>query len=327
MKKLLCILLALAVVLCGFSGCGGREEESGIALTVNGTPLDADLFRYYLDIAFADPSLTGKEARINYATEQCIRYVAVNSAFAQRSLRLTPAERAETAETANALWSIFGEHYKNVGVSKQTYLKIRMSLAYTERLRYALYDTGGASPLPDETLQAYFAAYYVAFKVLRGHLYGTDVYGNRVALTEEQLSALREKYRAAASQINGGVAIDFVYASLITSGNEEVRQSLTTEVLSEGDLTYPQGFYGAVRGLQENKAGVMEFGDEIYLVYRANILLDGDLFKNYRAACLAAVSEPYLQSEINLMCNGYSSVRDAGVVQRCYEDVREGRKK
>jgi hypothetical protein len=318
--------LALAVVLCGFSGCGAAEEEARIALTVNGTPLDAELFRYYLDIAFADPSLTGKEARINYATEQCIRYVAVNSAFTQRGLRLTSAERAETAQTANALWSIFGGHYKNVGVSKQAYLKIRMSLAYTERLRYALYDTGGASPLPDETLQSYFAAYYVAFKVLRGRLYGTDVYGNRVALTEEQLSALREKYRAAASQINGGVAIDFVYASLITSGNEEVRQSLTTEVISEGDLTYPQGFYGAVRGLQENKAGVMEFGDEIYLVYRVGILLDGDLFKNYRAACLAAVSEPYLQSEINQMCNGYSSVRDANVVQRCYETVKEGRK-
>ena len=325
MKKIICVLLALAVVLCGLSGCGAAEEES-VALTVNGTPLDAELFRYYLDLAFAQPNLTGKEARINYATEQCIRYVAVNSAFAQRGLRLTPAERDETAQTANALWGVFGEHYKNVGVSKQTYLKIRLSLAYTERLRYALYDTGGASPLPDETLQAYFAAYYVAFKVLRGRLYGTDYYGNRVPLTEEQLSELREKYRAAAGQINGGVAIDFVYASLITSGNEEVRQSLTTEVIAEGDLNYPEGFYGAVRGMQENKAGVMEFGDEIYLVYRANILLDGDLFKNYREACLIAVSEPYLQSEINRMCNGYSSVRSGGVVQRCYDEVREGRK-
>ena len=326
MKKIVCILLALAVVLCGFGGCGKTQEER-VALTVNGTPLEAELFSYYMDLAFAQSNLTGKDARVNYATEQCIRYVAVNSAFAQRGLRLTAAERAETAESANALWNIFGEHYKNVGVSKQAFLKVRLSLAYTERLRSALYDTGGASPLPDETLKAYFAAYYVAFKVLRGHLYGTDYYGNRKELSEAQLSEIREKYRAAASQINGGVAIDFVYASLITSGSEEVRQSLTTEVIADGDVNYPADFYTAVRGLPENKAGVMEFGDEIYLVYRANILLDGDLFKNYRAACLNAVSEPYLQSEINQMCNGYSSVRSANVVQRCYENVKEGRKK
>ena len=313
MKKIICILLTLAVVLCGFSGCGAALVYSGCA-------------RYYLDIALADAAVSGKEACINYATEQCIRYVAVNSAFYERGLRLTPAEQAETAQTANALWSIFGEHYKNVGVSKQTFLKIRTSMTYTERLRYALYDTGGASPLPDETLQAYFAAYYVAFKVLRGRLYGTDVYGNRMELTEDQLAEVREKYRAAAGQINGGVAIDFVYASLITTGSEEVRQSLTTEVIDEDDPSYPEGFYGAVRGMPENKAGVLEFGDDIYLVYRANILLDGDLFKNYRTACLNAVSEPYLQSEINQMCNGYSSVRNASVVQRCYEEVKAGRK-
>ena len=325
MKRVICILLALAVVVCGLTGCGAAQEDR-VALTVNGTPLDAEIFRYYLDLAFADASLSGKDARINSATEQCIRYVAVNSSFAQRGLRLTAAQKAETAETANALWSVFGAHYQKIGVSKQTFLKLRLSLAYTERLRLALYDTGGVSPLPDDTLKAYFAAYYVAFKVLRGRLYGTDVFGNRTELTEEEKNAVREKFRAAASQINGGVAIDFVYASLITSGSDEVRQSLTTEVIAEGDLNYPAGFYRAVRGMEENKAGVLEFGDDIYLAYRANILMDGDLFKNYRAACLAAVSEPYLQSEINVMCNGYSSVRSAGVVQRCYEEVREGRK-
>ena len=326
MKRIVCLLLAAAVLLTAFSACA-KTEEKHYPLTVNGTPLDEELFRYYLDEAFGDETLTGKEARIRYATEHCIRYVAVNSSFAGRGLALSPSEQAETAQTANALWSVFGEHYRKIGVSKQTYLKVRQSLAYTERLRTVLYDTGGVTPLPDETLKSYFATYYIAFKVLRGHLYGTDVYGYRVELTDQERLAVRQKYAAAASEINGGVAIDFVYASLITSGSEEVQQSLTTEVIAEGDVNYPAEFYGAVRALPENKAGVLEFGDEIYLVYRANILLDGDLFKKFRDVCLRAVSEPYLQSEINTMCNAYSSVRNTGDVQRCYEEVKEGRKK
>lgn len=325
MKKALLRLLAFAAALCLLAGCA-RARGPEYPLTVNGTPLDAEIFRYYLDIAFGDPALSGKEARVNYATEQCIRYVAVNSAFAVRGLALSAAERADCAERANALWSIFGAHYTAVGVSKQTFIKIRTSLAYAERLRAALFDADGVSPIPEEELKAYFAASYVAFKALRGKLYTADVYGNRVDYTEEQLTAVKEKYYAAARQINNGVAIDFTYASLISSGNEAVEQSLTTEVIAQGDPNYPEGFYAAARSIVEDKAVVLEFGDDIYLVYRVNILSDGDLFKKYRAACLAAVSEPYLQNEINAMCNAYSSVRRTAAVQRCYESVRAGRK-
>ena len=122
MKKTIALLLAFAAVLFAFSACSNGEAPQ-YPLTVNGTPLEEEIFRYYLDIAFADASLSGKEARVNYATEQCIRYVAVNSAFAVRALALSPAEKAKTAERANALWNAFGAHYKNIGVSKQTFMK------------------------------------------------------------------------------------------------------------------------------------------------------------------------------------------------------------
>ena len=324
MKKALLRPAAVVAVLCVLFGCA-RTQTPEYPLTVNGTPLDGEIF-YYLDIAFADAALPDKDARVNYATEQCIRYVAVNSAFTQRGLSLAPAETASVTETADALWAVFGAHYEKIGVSKQTFVKLRTSMFYAERLRYALFDADGVSPIPDDTLKAYFAACYAAFKVLRGHLYGADVYGNRVELTAEELAAVREKYETAAGQINKGTAIDYTYASLISSGNEEVQQSLTTEVIAAGDPAYPEGFYEAVRGLPENAAGVLEFGDDIFLVFRVGILEDTDLFQAYRDECLLAVSEPYLQSEINAMCNGYSSIRKTGAVQRCYEEVKEGRK-
>ncbi len=325
MKRILSILLALAVVLCGLTGCGAAQEDR-VALTVNGTPLDAEIFRYYLDLAFADASLSGKDARINSATEQCIRYVAVNSAFASRGLALTDAQTAETSERGNALWNIFGEHYTKVGVSKQTFMKLQTSQSVTEQLRHALYDTGGAAPLPDDELKTWFAAAYAAFKVVRSTVYGADVYGNRVPFTEEQLAAVREKYNAAADVINKGAGADYAFATLISTGTVAVQQSMVTEVIADGDPYYPAGFYGAVRSVEEGKAAVFLFEDEIFLVYRVDILADGDLFKRYRDTCLIAVSEPYLQNEINTMCNGYSSVRNTSAVQSCYEQVRQGRK-
>ncbi len=325
MKRLLSLLLAALVLACALSSCA-RAEEDSYPVTVNGTPISEEIFRYYLDEALADASLTGKNARINRATEQCIRYVAVNTAFRERGLALTGEEQQTCAERANALWHIFGTHYGSVGVSKQTFMKLRLSLAYTERLREALFGQGGASPLPEEELKAYFNAAYVGFKVLRGHLYGADVYGVRTELTNEEREAVKTKFGEAAKQINSGVAIDFTYASLISTGNDEVRQSLTTEVIAEGDPAFPAGFYGAVRSIEEDRAGVIVLGDEIYLVYRVNMMNDSDLFRNHRAECLAAVSEPYLQSEINAMCNAYTSTRRTAAVQRCYESVKEARK-
>ena len=325
MKKWICLLTAVCTVLCLFSGCGSSGDIPD-PLTINGTPVSADIFCYYLDIAMADPTLTTKEAQIDYATKQCISYVAVNSAFISRGFALTPAEISEISERANALWEIFGAHYQKVGVSKQAYIKLRTGLAYTERLRTALFDTGGEQAVPDDTLKAYFASDYVAFKVLTGRLYAADVYGNRVEYTAEELSAVMQKYTDAAEQINKGAGIELIYASLLSGGSEEVRQSLTTLVIEDGDPYYPEGFYAAVRAIAEGKAAAQVFGDTVYLICRVDILEDPDLFAAHRGDCLLAVSEPGLQSEINEMSKAYTDiVRKTGAVNRCYDRVKQGR--
>ena len=325
MKRWIGLFTAVCAVLCLFSGCGGNTPI-GDPLTVNGTPVSADIFCYYLDAAMADATLTTKEAQIEYATQQCIRYVALNSAFASRGFQLTQAEKNEVGERANALWEIFGAHYRAVGVSKQAFIRIRTGLAYTERLRTALFDTGGVRPVSDDTLKAYFSSNYVAFKVLVGRLYGKDVYGNRVEYSFDELSAVMDRYTEAADQINKGTAIDLTYATLLSGGNEEVRQSLTTKVISDGDPYYPEGFFNAVRSVVPGKAIAREFGDCVYLICRVDILEDPDLFAGYRADCLLAVSEPELLNEITEMCKAYTDiVRKTAAVNRCYDRVKQGR--
>ena len=118
-------------------------------MTVNGTAVDGEIFRYYYDLACTDGSLTSRDARVQAATESCIRYVAVNSTFRAWGLSLTGAERALCAERANALWRAFSAHYGRIGVSKETFLKIRLSGTYLENMRYALFDRGGMRPDQD----------------------------------------------------------------------------------------------------------------------------------------------------------------------------------
>lgn len=324
MKKLQCVILSLLFIIAGLSACA--SETATYPLTVNSTPINEEIFKYYLDIAYAEAGLLTREERVTYATQQCIRYVALNSVFTQWGLSLSAAEKAETAERANALWSIFREHYENIGVSKETFMKIQTSRTYTESLRYALFDKDGRKPIADEILRGYFVENYVAVKLVQGYLFDTDVYGNRVEYTEEALQGILERYNNAVEQINGGVAIDFMYASLINSGSEEVSQALKTEIVPAGDPTFPEGFFEAVQNISEGRAGLAVFGDYLYLVYRVSILSDPQFFEDYRSECLLAVSEPYLQNEISEFVSGYTSVRKAAAVEKCCEQVERARK-
>lgn len=322
MKKVISLITAVAAVLTLFSACEKNVEREA-PITVNGTPVDSEIFMYYLDEAMTKAQEKSREARIDYATTRCIRYVATNSTFAEKNLELTPGESATVSSEGNSLWELFREHYESLGISKQTFMKIRTNAAYTERLRLALFDSQGETPIPDDVLKEHFSANYVAFKLVRGYLFTTDVYGNPKEYTNEELQKIVERYNKAAGQINQGASIEAVYPTLI-SGDQEVEQALKTVVITEGDPYYPEGFFQEVSQIQPDKAKVQVFGEYLYLVYRVKILDDGDLFKEYRPVCLKAVSEIPLQNEISKMCNSYTSVRRADIVDKCYARLRSG---
>ena len=322
MKRLFAAGLALLLLL---SLCACRSEEIGAPLTVNSTPIDAELFTYYLDLTYADGTLTGREARVAVATQSCIRYVAVNSAFARLGLKLTEDDKEQARTRAGALWRVFGEHYKAIGVSKETYLKIAMSDAYVERMRAALFDKGGSKEISDEVLRGYLAQNYVAVKSVQSELFDYDQLGNHVALSEEKREDLLLRYNAALEQINAGVALDFIYASLISAGNGATAGTLKTEIVEKNDPDYPAGYFDAVTRISAGKAGLSTFGESLYLLYRVNILGDPAYFEDKREDCLKAVSEPYLQNEITALCNAYTSVRHTAEVNKCCERVEEVR--
>lgn len=324
MKKTVAVVLAFLLPVLCLASC--RSAGADVPITVNSTPIEEALFCYYLDEAFGDPAYPDKNARVDYATQQCIRYVAVNTAFLSRGLSLTAAQRAAVSEETNALWRIFGAHYEKVGVTKEALFKLRTSMAYTEGLRTALFDLGGTMPVAESALQAYFATNFYAVRYIQGYLYTADGYGNPVNYTEAQLNEILRRFSDAAAQVNAGVSMEAAYAALSAYGDQDLTQHLTTQIVENGDPEFTREFYTAVAGIGDGKAAVCVSGRYVYLIQRYATTRELSWFRDHRAACLKAVSEPSLQNEINALCSVYRSERRRTAVNRCYQTVYKGRK-
>ena len=313
------VIPALLVLLLLFAACGQVEEtETASPLNVNDTPLDSEIFTYYLDEAFnALPDGT-QEEKINYAVQLCIHYVAVNSTFSGAPAELLPAEQKETSDDTNVLWRMYGNYYTSIGISKQTFAKVQLNKRYTEKLREYYFGEGGAEEVPADTLREYLGAHYVAFRTVSIPKKTVDVYGNEKDRNETEEQALREKLTAGLSAINdNGTSIESVYATFVSDRNGDREQY--SEVVTDGtDHAYSAEFVDAVRAIDVGKAAVLDYGDALYLVYREDIRADEDIFEAYRGECLAALTETDLLAKIDEIGRAYSSTVDQTRIAECW---------
>ena len=151
MKKAICMILAGVLCLLSLCACTRRASVS-----VNGTPIGEGVAAYFIDAARqALPDATEEEQTAE-AHRQIAEYVAVNSAFSERNLALTTAEKADVSQSVNNLWRLFGGYYTELGVTKQDLLLVETSKAYKDAVMADFYAPDGDEPVSEETLKAYF---------------------------------------------------------------------------------------------------------------------------------------------------------------------------
>ena len=321
MKRILPSALLLAAILL-FCACGRGKTPAVYPLTVNGTPIDGEVFTCFLDRAAAALPDGSQEAQIDYAVQLCIHYVAVNSTFAGEGMSLSPAEKKETDEEVNTQWKLYGAYYTSLGVSRQTFAKIQRSERYTEKLRQAYFGEGGTDEVPPQRLREYLAARYVAFRSVRIPKKTTDAYGNETERNAAQESALREKIAAGLAAVNdNGTGIESVFATFVSDGSGD-REEYAEVVTDGSDHAWSAEFVEAVRGIPEGTAAALDYGDSFYLVYRENILADEDIYEAYREKCLTAVTENDLLAKIDAIGGAYSSVKDQPALAACWNSYR-----
>ena len=322
MKKILSSLLCIIILL--LSACTAADTAE-YPVTVNGTPIDSEIFAYFLDSVWDKPEAQGsRDGRITEATYMCIRYVAVNSTFVSSGLTLSDADKVAISDNANVLWNMFGEYYEKIGVSKQTYVKIKTYEAYIEKLRTAFFDKGGTDEISDAVLRGALQESYVAFKYVRTPLKNIDVYGNVTPLNDSEIASLNTVYNKAASSVASSYGIDKAYEEIVKEFPLSER-TYETEVIDRNDHEFPAIFFDTVKAQGEGTVRIFQYGEDVYLVYKINILTEPLIFADLRDECLKIVSEQPLQSKINVMCNAYQSVRDTALVKNISDKVAANR--
>ena len=319
MKRFLAALLMAATVFC--CGCGAKAQNEASPLTVNGTPLDGEVFTFFLDEAAGALPAGTQEEQINYAVQLCIHYVAVNSAFAGAGLSLTPAEKKEINDETNVQWNLYERYYESIGVSRQTFSKVRVSACSEEKLRQAYFGEGGAYEVPRDRLKDYLEARYVSFRSIRIPKKKLAADGSEADRSEAEKAALDEKIAAGLSAVNNGTGIESVYATFVADRKGDREEY--AEIVTDGtDHAYPTEFADAVRAMPVETAAVFDFGDAYYLVYREDLKDDEDIFEAYKDECLAGLTESDLRQMIDAVAQTYTSVTDQPAIAACWNNYK-----
>lgn len=274
MKKITSLLLVVAMITLLFSSCSGPAK-----IKVNGVKVDNEIYTYFED--GLDDALSKKEKE-DIIKKSISRYVTINSEFANRSLALSSTEKKNVSTTVNNLWHIFGAHYEDIGVSKQTLYKIEVSKAYESALLNFYYSDNGVAPISEEQIKAYFNEYYVAVRLATGYLFNIDENGASVPMTNDQKNNLINAFNSAATMVNGGTSLEETVAAL--GGGTEIHDSI---INASDTKTLPEGFFAAAKAIETNKAAAIPLGDYVFLVQRIDVFNEEyGYYSTYRTDCL-----------------------------------------
>lgn len=272
MKKLKGIISALlcAALLFSFAGCSQSDKT---ALNISGAEINYETFLYYLDTVNAFPEKYGlgenpsEDELIDAAIEQCCEYVAVNTKLEQEQLVLTTAEKRSAADALEDIWHFFSAYYQELGVSKQTLMKIQTSEVARNRLFYFVFDNGGERAVNEEDVKKYYNENYISFRAINGYLTTTDDDGNTVSMTADQIAEMNKEFMDLEASLNNGQTMSEVVEKY-TSKHPTVTASEQLQFIKKGTGSYPEGFFEEVSKLKTGACKVIIMDEYIFLVLK-----------------------------------------------------------
>lgn len=286
MKKVLSLFLSLIILAFTLTCCG---ESSSYAMTIDGVGIKEGVYAYYLDKAEAD----GKkgEELAEAALQSCKEFAAAEKLMEEKGISVRTYFKRRTAEDTENIWSLFGEYYKKLGISKQDINAVTFHEYRKKELLHYYYGTDGIKPVSQDDLKEEFVDLYVGFKAIEGKLTKTDNMGNTTELTEKDLSDIEKTFASMASKINNGSAtIDELNEEYNDSLDLIVTNSLPVILSKDGDPMYDDGFFKKVMDIPHGFARVIKSGSSIYVIERVTIATtDEDAFVEYSSDVLESM--------------------------------------
>lgn len=280
MKKILAALLAVFMI---FSLCSCGQSKKTV-LTISGSEIDSEIFTYYLDKVISRPTDYGltdnpddKDVKAAVITE-CKKYLAANTEFRDAGLSLSSAEKVEISQTVNDFWVRFENHYKEIGVSKQTLNKIFTSDAYSDAIFNETYDKGTGNAAAEKKIQDYFYNNYISFRTVCAYFTAADGATPMTQIEKNELLAAFEGY----VQTSGNDVDSFSEA--VNNAGYPLSNSI---LLKKGSDGYPDGFFEKVYAQTDNTVQLIVYDECIFAVVKENLKGKGEsVYANYRSSCI-----------------------------------------
>lgn len=333
MKKIISVLVVIALLCSLFCSCSVNGNGSVITINEN-THIDKGVFAYFLNETLYSADSMTESACIEAATTDAIEYVAINTQFRNLGRELSANDKAAVSRETNALWRMYGDYYTEIGVSKDTFFKIKQYEFCRKELCLALYDTDGTSPLNEEYIKQYFTANYVGIKYFYEDLYkvlSPEQYAalspSDKAVYDAEKKAAAERYDSnseIANYVNSGV-YNMDEAFMAVTGQVSADISVSAAVVGRNDSSFSKEFIDVVFKQPTGSAFIITNADKSYMYFIERVdLLDDKygFYEEYRESCLIAVSESFFVNEINKWTQTYHAVRHLNVAKQCYRKIR-----
>lgn len=333
MKRLFALMTAIILCLVSLTSCSSGGSKSVITINET-TEINAEIFTYFLnEVYYGSGELTESEC-IEQATSECLKYAAVNTQFEKTGRTLSLDEKAEISNEVNALWRYYGEYLNEIGVSKDTYFKIKQYEVCKENLRFSLYDADGTSPINEDYIKQYFTTNYVGIKYFYQELYDVATESEIAAMSADEKQAYEankrtaeERYNAISSianYVNSGV-YTMDEAFMAVTGEVSADISVSATVVGKDDSSFSAEFIEAVFKQAVGSAFIITNSDKsyVYFIERVDLLdKEYDFYSQYRDSCLTDVSESYFINEINSWVQSYSAVRHLSAAKKCLKNIQ-----
>ena len=280
MKRLAALLLAVFMIL-SLTACGSNAKT---VLIISGTEINSEIFTYYLDkviqrpIDYNLPENPLKQELKEAAINECKQYLAANTEFRNKGLSLTSSEKVEISQAVNDYWVRFENHFKDIGVSKQTLTKIMTSQTYEDALFTAEYDKGTGNTEAEAVIQDYFYDNYISFRTICAYFTSADGTTPMTQLEKNQLL----------SSVNALAANAGTDADAFAQTAQEAGYTLSSSVLlKNGAEGYPDGFFEKVAEQTDKTVQVLTYDECVFIVWKENLKEKGEsVYASYRSTCI-----------------------------------------
>lgn len=280
-------------MLFSFAACTSQKKT---ALVISGTEIDSEIFTYYLDKVISRPSDYGlaenpeKKLLKQTVIDECKKYVAVNTSFRDKGLTLSASDKVEISDNVNHFWTRFENHYKDIGVSKQTLTKIMTADAYEDAIFTATYDRGTENAAAEKELTDYFYSNYVSFRTVCAYFTSAD--GS--AMPQAEKNAVIEAFKAMEQK----TAVDTEkFSEAVTSAGYTLSDSIILKKDSDG---YPAGFFDKVYAQANGTVQILEYDECVFAVVKESLEDKGEaVYANYRTSCINDLYSGASEQEIS----------------------------